>query len=505
MRRWIALAANFYPQRWRERYGDEFLALLEDVRPTWRMCADVWRGAIQMQLRTGTAYWKLAGAMAVVGAIVAAGVSFSVPPRYVSSAILQITPTPDPVRPALALTLQDRAASQVAQMEEEILSRGQLAAIITNPSFDLYRGERARQPMEDIVLGMRNDIRIEPIGTPTTTTNAPMAFRVSFAYPDQWKARAVTRKLVTTILERNVWVNQYRARMWETFWRDEVAASHAESVTPAPTGLEITVLDPASLPEKPLTPNRATYMAWGLGAGLLLGLLAAIALRRRHGVRQLAGFAVAGCALAGAASFLIPDRYTSTAVMRITPPMITEDPLAMPVLPSVAERLQVWKPQILSRANLARMIQHPRLDLYPKERTTTPLEEVIAKMLDRDIRIAPMNPAHAVHAAPGAFTISFSYPDPAKAQAVVRELVTAFAELNITQARASAPSSSSIRKDLEEHKAGENLEVLDPASLPQAPIAPDRLAIAAAGLALGLLLGVTILWRRSSPTPAPSM
>jgi uncharacterized protein involved in exopolysaccharide biosynthesis len=46
--------------------------------------------------------------------------------------------------------------------------------------------------------------------------------------------------------------------------------------------------------------------------------------------------------------------------------------------------------------------------------------------------------------------------------------------------------------NLEEHKAGENLEVLDPASDPQQPIEPHRPEWAAIGTGLGLLLGVVL-------------
>ena len=51
---------------------------------------------------------------------------------------------------------------------------------------------------------------------------------------------------------------------------------------------------------------------------------------------------------------------------------------------------------------------------------------------------------------------------------------------------------SETAKDLEEHKAGENLEVLDPASDPQAPSEPNRPQMAAMGAGLGLMLGIVL-------------
>jgi polysaccharide biosynthesis transport protein len=55
---------------------------------------------------------------------------------------------------------------------------------------------------------------------------------------------------------------------------------------------------------------------------------------------------------------------------------------------------------------------------------------------------------------------------------------------------------SETAKDLEEHKAGENLEVLDPASDPQAPSEPNRLQIAAMGTGIGLMLGIVLAGAR---------
>jgi hypothetical protein len=51
---------------------------------------------------------------------------------------------------------------------------------------------------------------------------------------------------------------------------------------------------------------------------------------------------------------------------------------------------------------------------------------------------------------------------------------------------------SETAKDLEEHKAGENLEVLDPASDPTSPSEPNRLQMAAMGTGVGLMIGVVL-------------
>jgi hypothetical protein len=67
-------AARLYPQWWRERYGDEFAALLEDARPGFLGVLDVARGAMAMRLSTSSArglVWKGAALGLVVGAVFA--------------------------------------------------------------------------------------------------------------------------------------------------------------------------------------------------------------------------------------------------------------------------------------------------------------------------------------------------------------------------------------------------------------------------------------------------
>ena len=215
MRRWIRLAAALYPSDWRERYGVEFQALLEDVDLGWPEFADVMWGALKMQMSTTTSYLKIAGATAVAGAIVAAAASFGVPRQYVSEAVVSMTgrAAHDAVSDSSNLVPDNAAAYQFGQITSEILSRFSLVEIIVDPSLDLYRDERMRLPLEDVVLQMRRDIRISPSSVPPPGCGvileppagiAPFrpsdshsffasctffSARISFAYRDKQKAQ----------------------------------------------------------------------------------------------------------------------------------------------------------------------------------------------------------------------------------------------------------------------------------------------------------------------------
>jgi hypothetical protein len=69
LRRLIQLASKLYPRSWKQRYGEEFEALLEDLNPRWRDTLDVLKGAAAMQMTR----WILVGAaLAGTGALMAA-------------------------------------------------------------------------------------------------------------------------------------------------------------------------------------------------------------------------------------------------------------------------------------------------------------------------------------------------------------------------------------------------------------------------------------------------
>jgi hypothetical protein len=457
MRRWLILAVHLYPPRWRARYGEEFRALLEDVRPGWRALADVLRGALIMQITDGTAFLKLAAALSVAGALVAVGVSFTMPPRYVSSAKVSVT------APKEDADEYDRYSFE--QMEEQVLSRGQLGALIQQPGLDLYKGWRQRMPFEEVIQRMRRDLQVRQV--------SPSVYSISFAYPDKEKAQEVTRQLAAKFYELNLAMDRNRARIWRQLFPQ----------SDPPPGRTITVIDAAGQPEKSAGGNPLVFAAWGV----LLGAVAALAVWRPKSTLRLAAYAAAGCAVAFAVSFLFPETYTSTAVMRFAAAKVP-----VPAAP-MAERFQQMERQVLSADNLTRIIRYVKLDLdLPQMR-----------------RAIQIQPANADPATPGfmrAFRITFSYSERFKCKQVADNLVAGFMEKNTVLARAFLKQSGDnpLLANIFEHMAGEVLEVLDPASLPEAPVSPNRALFAGLGLALGLLLGLITPRRPATASLAPA-
>jgi uncharacterized protein involved in exopolysaccharide biosynthesis len=167
-----------------------------------------------------------------------------------------------------------------------------------------------------------------------------------------------------------------------------------------------------------------------------------------------------GLVIAVGVAFLWPDTFVSSAVMRITPQQVPERLVPSAISTQMAERLSSMQQEILSRSSLSELIQRPSLDLYKKERTAKPMEDVVEQMR-RAVRITILdlpNQNQRRHAS--AFQIQFSYSDRYKAQAVVREFVTKFTEQNVTVQRNQASLTTSFLSD-EMKSAKDELDRLD--------------------------------------------
>ncbi len=406
-----------------------------------------------MQLSEWQSYVKTAGVLGAIGAILAGAASFVAPRKYTSSAMIQVTSWP-PGKPVSASAL-----GRLPSMELEILSRGSLAELIGRPALNLYRNERHREPLEDIIEEMRKDIRIE-MAEPRS--NSARAFRISYSYRDRRLAQAVVNELVSKFIEQNLQLAHMLSRIQPGL--DE--HNNLEALAPAS-------------PAMPVRPNRLAFVAWGLGLGMLTGLMTGLVRRQPRWTFRMTAFGASGCALAFACSLLIPDLYLSSTVLRLGSPRGTVSEA------EINAWLERTKPPILSSAGLAGIIQRPSLNLYAEERARRPLEDVVEEMR-RKISVESVRPSlgRLVDATP-AIRISFGYRDSRKAQAVTRDLVIKFADRNLTTERA----------------AGYTLEVIDPASLPETSIFPNRFVPSALGCTAGLIAGALILRRKRTSPP----
>jgi hypothetical protein len=125
MKRLFRLAVQLYPSSWRQRYGSEFEALLDDLKPGWCELFDVITGAVTMQTKT-------LGAIPVVCALVGAGVGGMIALRTTESFASSAT---------IRLKAQDRANAEDVQVSVEKALGASPGT--RNATFVTFRGDSA--------------------------------------------------------------------------------------------------------------------------------------------------------------------------------------------------------------------------------------------------------------------------------------------------------------------------------------------------------------------------
>jgi hypothetical protein len=249
MRRILKMLARLYPAAWRERYGAEYEALLDDATPRARDGFDVFWGAMKMRM-TARSFVRILLVCSLVGMLGAVGLSFMAPKKYLSETLISVeTPGPQAIDKYLVGLMNDWLSPEV------------LTSIIEREN--LYPGERSRMPMSDVVDLMRKNIMVRPLQK--SDGEQASGFVVEFVYSDPQVAQRVDARLVSGLVAANL---------------------HERINNPSGTALPsatFAVRYPASLPRRPVFPKRGLFGAGGLLAGLFVGLIGAavVGWRRR--------------------------------------------------------------------------------------------------------------------------------------------------------------------------------------------------------------------------------
>ena len=139
--------------------------------------------------------WRRKWAVILPFLLVSAGTfvtARTLPNRYRSETVILVVPQKVPesyVRSTVTADIGDRLRS----IREQILTRTRLELIVRD--FDLYRAERARMPMEDLVDAMRRDVLVEIVKGET--------FRVAYTSDDPRKAMQVAERLASEFTNEN--------------------------------------------------------------------------------------------------------------------------------------------------------------------------------------------------------------------------------------------------------------------------------------------------------------
>lgn len=448
------------------------------------------------------------------GLVIAVVVAFLWPDTFISTAVMRITPQQVPEK-LVPSSINMQMAERLDSMRQEILSRGSLTELIQKPSIDIYKKERARKPMEDVIADMARAIKITALDVPSSSGGhrVATAFQIQFSYTDKYKAQAVVRELVTKFTEQNVTVLRNQATLTSSFLNDELKTAKEEMDRLDSEIAKFKSENQGKLPEQ-LQSNIANLNSLNLQA-----VATNEALNRNQqekmmlettlqNLRNQANYYQANLEeTAGSQSVknerliqmnkVILDTESSLAAAR---EMYTPD---HPDIRNFEARLKLLKRQrdVLEREEMAaqgtatqqapRKIQNPQIARAledNKAQIAMVLASIQAKNLDVEERTKQQAElARQIRVYQG--HIDASPLNEQRYAALLREFAMAKEKHADMSKRREV---SEVAQNLEERKAGENLEVLDPASLPEQPSEPNRLLIAGMGLGMGLGFGVVL-------------
>ncbi|HWQ54399.1 MAG TPA: GNVR domain-containing protein [Bryobacteraceae bacterium] len=444
------------------------------------------------------------------GLVISVMTAFFWPDTYISTAVMRITPQQVPER-LVPSNVTSQIAERLGAMQTEIISRGSLSDLIQRPSLDLYKRERQRKPMEDVVEQMRRDIHINILDSPSSQprNRAASAFQISFWYTDRYKAQAVVRELVTKFIEQNITVLRNQASLTTSFLTDELKTAKDELDRIEAEITAFKVQNQGRLPEQQnsnLQALNSLHMQLASvneainnsGQQRLLMETQLQNLRNQttfitSNMHETVGSQAVKNERLIQLNKTILETETSLAaageVYRNDHPDIRTFRKKLEVLKKERDMLAAEDRQEQTKASGPQTVINPQAARSLEEiksNVATLQAQIRAKDLDIEQRIKQQAELNKLIQGFQA-RIETAPANEQKYLGLLRDQELAKTKF---QQMTQKKELSETALNLEERKAGENLEVLDQASLPEQPAEPNRVMIAAAGTGLGLLLGL---------------
>jgi polysaccharide chain length determinant protein (PEP-CTERM system associated) len=158
----------------------------------------------------------------LVGGYLALIVSSRMIDTYDSDMLIQVVPQRIPSS-FVQSTVQMRTVDRLSALTEQIMSRTELERLITE--LDLYKEERARLPMQDVVERMRSQLRVDPVIKGYGLDRDADSFYVRFSYPDPVMSRRVTERLGSLFINVNAQDRGELAQATQAFLESALAES----------------------------------------------------------------------------------------------------------------------------------------------------------------------------------------------------------------------------------------------------------------------------------------
>jgi uncharacterized protein involved in exopolysaccharide biosynthesis len=439
-------------------------------------------------------------APAFVGLVISVVIAYSQPDVFVSTATIRVTP--QQISPELIknVTSQD-VADRINAMALVIYSRSNLTSLINR--YGLYKKELKSEPLEDVVEQMKGSIVFQGAGGSSAGGRFLPTIVVGFKYTDRYTAQKVCQDIVGTLTSLSSQEGVESQQQAHQFLTDE--AQHAKQDLDAVEQklADFRARNAGHLPEEQAGNMQAMNALNGRLDGLtesanrnleqrmMLEQEMRILKERLASLRNSSQQAAA--TNAKVASFdqqiaslqegieSMKQRYTEDY------PDIQDAKVRLEYLKKQREVAAKEKPSIADAAPVDNpYVVRERTDIQDQiDRLQTQLKanSMDSALIQKDMAAAN-NDLRTYEARLGTSASEKEYEDLLEQRNLARDRY-----MNFQLKR----ETSSTAIDLETRKQGETLEMIDPASLPPTPVAPNRKRNIPVGAIVGLVVGLVLV------------
>jgi succinoglycan biosynthesis transport protein ExoP len=453
------------------------------------------------------------------GLVIAVAVAFLWPDTFESSAVLRITPQVVSER-VVPDTLDLQMVQLIDGLRTKILSRTFLTVLITDDKLKLYPRLVQRYTMEDAIAQMQKDVTIQPYGLSSaaaTPGHSQGSFIVKFRYPDKYKARQVVEKLVTEFVNQNVTVQSDSARLTRGFLSDQLKDAKDK--------LDAIQTSIARFREQNYgrLPDNAVYNANELASlesrvGAADDKVNSLQMERRNLENTLQTNQDILTYLITSAEDAAPAQERANQELAALDRQIQ---LEEANLAALKQQFRDTFPDIKRQqakinnlkqqreeeaAKQAKREEEQKQAVKPDDNKKTPDLRQTATVQQQKDRISGIqtqidNVDHEIQRSTDAKAALEKQIQGVRAKieaspAIDQQYNALTQDLNFAKANYEdfirKEKASETTQDIQERHLGEQLDVLDPASLPGNPVEPNRWAISGAGIGMGLMLGLVL-------------
>jgi succinoglycan biosynthesis transport protein ExoP len=461
-------------------------------------------------------HWTWIVGPTFAGLVIAVVVAFLWPDTYLSYAVMRITPSQVSDR-IVPTNFNLHMADRMNTMLQDVTSRSKLIDMIKK--FNLYPAEQAKRPLEDIVEDMRLSIRIEQVeSTRTQQKSSGSAFKIAYSYLNKNEAQKVVQEMVNSFMSQNVIDRRAKSRITTEFLSEEVKGAKANLDSIENELIAFKQRNAGKLPEE-LQANLQMQNSYQQQLHAVQEVLnrnqqdkMMLETSLQNLKSQLNSVEVAEVEAAAKSKTEVKNDRLADAERRVAAAEVQLAEMRDQLLPghpdlkngvTRVETIKQERDRIAAQVAAEEEKANKQAAAAPvPQKRVNPVAvrnraEVEAQIKTTQARIHAfeLDSEERVKMQKAIFESLKSISERIQANPLTQgEYARLTRDYNLAKERydqlSGQKSSSEVANRLEDRSAGEQLEVLDQASLPPKPSDPNRWVIVGAGTFIGLMLGL---------------